>query len=479
MGRWKANSDGSAYWDANDSGPNQVDVPQGYNADGTQQTSGTSSQTPDYTQEAPEAQPGLEQQQYSFQPTAINAAQDYASGSYNPEDYQHLDSASYGYDPNTYTGNTGINGGYLPTNGTSGIATAQPSYEDFVRDYWAPDRDQVLASMQNGGTQQPAQQQTTASGPVQYQYMEGVDTAKLNDPTHTTPKYVASRILASGGSLADAAKAIGATVLDGDKMRLSTGEIIDIRRDQEGANALQWLVTYDPNDGTHGPAAGGAAGTGYSGGGGSTSASNGYSWSGTNAVAGQGDQLGANLPYGNYANSLYGTLMGRANQSLNVNARDPIIAGQVNAYRAEQDRSTRNQLAALAESGGPQNNLNQERRMLNESAARSTGGLQAQLLQNELTARRQEIAQALGQMGNMLSDEQKMALQKEMFSIDSQLRSQQIGNQNSQFYAGLGQDNAHFYSNLNQQNNQFLDQFGLNAQDRASYWDAVRSGLLG
>lgn len=75
----------------------------------------------------------------------------------------------------------------------------------------------------------------------QYQYMEGVDTGKLNDPSHTTPKYVASRILASGGSLEDAARAVGAKVLDKTKMLLN-GEVIDTRRDEEGANALQWLV---------------------------------------------------------------------------------------------------------------------------------------------------------------------------------------------------------------------------------------------
>lgn len=152
------------------------------------------------------------------------------------------------------------------------------------------------------------------------------------------------------------------------------------------------------------------------------------------------------------ANSLYDTLMNRAGQSLNINGRDPIIAHQVNAFRAEQDRSVRNQLAQAAEAGGPNANLNSERRLLNERAAQSTGGMQANLIQNELNARRQEIAQSLAQAGGMLSDEQRIGLQKELGLIDANLRQQGITNQN----------------------NQFLDSLGLQSADRASYWDMVR-----
>jgi len=93
---------------------------------------------------------------------------------------------------------------------------------------------------QNQTTQQSAP--TTQQSAPQYSYMEGVDPAKMNDANFSSPKYVASRILASGGTLQQAAAAIGATVLDGTRMKLSTGEEIDTRRDEEGANQLQWLV---------------------------------------------------------------------------------------------------------------------------------------------------------------------------------------------------------------------------------------------
>ena len=190
------------------------------------------------------------------------------------------------------------------------------------------------------------------------------------------------------------------------------------------------------------------------GGGGSTSGSGGFS-----------SQYSTSTPFtlGNYGNfaspqasTLWDMLMGRATQTLNVGANDPIIKAQTEAYSAMQQRAARNRMADLAEREGPHANLNTEGRMMAEHAAQATGSLQASLLQNELTARRTEIAQALAQMGGMLSDEERLGLQKELGLIDANLQQQRVTNQN----------------------NQFLDQLGLQATDRANYWDALRSGLL-
>lgn len=183
--------------------------------------------------------------------------------------------------------------------------------------------------------------------------------------------------------------------------------------------------------------------------GGGGSGGGGGSWGGGGSGGGGGD-------WGSRANGLYDMLMQRAQQGLNLNAKDPIIANQVNSFRAEQTRGVRNNLAQMAEAGGPQNNLNMERRMGNEQAARATGGMQAQLMQNELGARRQEIQNALSQMGGMLDSQQSLALQRELGLIDANLRQQGITNQN----------------------NQFLDQFALNVTDRSNYLDALRSGLI-
>ena len=163
----------------------------------------------------------------------------------------------------------------------------------------------------------------------------------------------------------------------------------------------------------------------------------------------------AGLAFGDRSNSLWNTLLQRSAQGLNINPNDPIIANQVSAFGAQQERAGRNYLAELAESGGPNANLGGEQRLVSERAGQATGALQAQLVGNELMARRQEIQNALTQMGGMLSDEQRMALQLKLGLIDANLRQQQVTNQNTQFGADLG----------------------LRAEDRASYWDSVRQGL--
>jgi len=103
-----------------------------------------------------------------------------------------------------------------------------------------------------------------------YNGFEGVDRNKLNNANVTTPKYIAARILAAGGSVQQAAMAVGGTVIDATRFRLPTGEIIDTRRDEEGANALQWLVLGNGanagnNYTTPGTGGSGASGTGTGG----------------------------------------------------------------------------------------------------------------------------------------------------------------------------------------------------------------------
>lgn len=347
MARWKANSDGTGYYDPNDSGPDQY-----------KPTAEERSRQDPY---ATPTQPQTQQRQ----PT------EYA----NPEQ--------------------------------PGAPSAQPRY-------MAP------TQVPQGG----------------WQYMEGVNMDKMNDFSHNTPKYQAARILASGGSLQDAAQAIGATVLDQDKLRLSDGTIVDTRRDIEGANKLQWTVTYDPNDpnwGKPAPPPGQGTGTGTSGTGG----------------VGLGAGNGA-------ANGLWDILMKRAMQGTNVDPNDPNISPAVNAYRAEQERGARNYISDQAEAAGPLANLSGERRIANEHAAQATGNMRSQLILNELTSRRAEIQQALSQLGSLLSDQQRFELSAELGRLNASIQQQQVTNQN----------------------NQFLDQFGLNATDRANYWDALRRGLI-
>lgn len=173
-------------------------------------------------------------------------------------------------------------------------------------------------------------------------------------------------------------------------------------------------------------------------------------------AAGGDSASGGSFMSSPYSQGLWEMLMKRAQQSLNIDSKDPIIANQTNAYRAEQQRGVRNQLDQLAEAGGPEANLSMEQRMGNQQVAQSTGSLESQLMSQELAARRGEITQALTEMGSFLTDEQRMSLQRELALLDNGLRQQQITNQN----------------------NQFRDQLGLNVTDRANYWDSIRQGLI-
>ena len=100
-----------------------------------------------------------------------------------------------------------------------------------------------------------SQMNQSTQQPQQYSFMEGIDTNKLNDPNHNSPKYIASRILASGGSIQQAAQAVGGRVIDNERFEYPERDgkwyTIDTRRDatgengQPGQNILQWLVMND------------------------------------------------------------------------------------------------------------------------------------------------------------------------------------------------------------------------------------------
>lgn len=120
-------------------------------------------------------------------------------------------------------------------------------------------------------------------------------------------------------------------------------------------------------------------------------------------------------------NELYSLLQGQATQSKIVDPNDPIIRNQVDAFGAQETRAQRNYLADLAERGGGNANLGMERRMTAEKIGQDTAGFQAQLMGNELSARRQEIQQALqGELG-FLSDQQKLELQNQLAIMDNLL----------------------------------------------------------
>lgn len=78
----------------------------------------------------------------------------------------------------------------------------------------------------------------------------GYDQTKWADPAHQTPKYIAGRIVAAGGSPQDVANALGAEYRGGDRIYRPDLGLVDVTRDYGpgGANAAFWNpISVDAN----------------------------------------------------------------------------------------------------------------------------------------------------------------------------------------------------------------------------------------
>ena len=137
--------------------------------------------------------------------------------------------------------------------------------------------------------------------------------------------------------------------------------------------------------------------------------------------------------------------------------------------------------------------------MASERAGQATGALQAELMGRELGSRRNEISQALNSMSGMLTADQEASLRQQLGLLDNSIAQQQVGLgrmgagtdlmralfQNQQAQAGTGLDflrtglqNKQFYSGLGSEEDRFAADLGFRREDRGSYWDAIRRGLL-
>jgi hypothetical protein len=168
--------------------------------------------------------------------------------------------------------------------------------------------------------------------------------------------------------------------------------------------------------------------------------------------------------------SLWGDLWKRASQSTQVDPNNANVKAQTDAYNTEATRASRDHIANLAESAGPYANLQGEARMAAERVGEGTGRVRAQLVGQELQAIRQEKAQAYAALQGKLTADEDRALREELSVLDAQLKEQGFGLQQQ----GLNQN----WQSTLLQNEQFQDSLGLQAEDRASYWDAIRRGVL-
>lgn len=213
------------------------------------------------------------------------------------------------------------------------------------------------------------------------------------------------------------------------KVRAPNGMVVDvIQGATSGQNTAQWLQPDAPGQ----PGAPGGS----------------SSFSSSSGISG--------LPTG-ASGDLYNMLMARAKQGTAVDKNDPNIKQQVDPYTAQTERSRRNYLADVAEKANPLANLQGEERVSQERAGQANGLFESTLIGKELQSRRDEIAQALASMQGMLSQEQQLAMQRELAQLDANLRNRQISSGNDQFMANLG----------------------LQSENQNNYWDAVRSGRLG
>lgn len=171
------------------------------------------------------------------------------------------------------------------------------------------------------------------------------------------------------------------------------------------------------------------------------------------------------------ADTLYGTLLDRSNQSLTIDRNDPNIRQQAAAFGANTDRSRRDYLGNLAESAGPFANLRGEARMTGEKAGQAKGTFEAGLVGSELKSRRDEIAQSLNSMAGILSGEQTRNLQGQLAAMDQAIAEAGVGVATTGINAGaFAQGNSYDLG---------LRNLGFNDWDRQMYYDALNSGRLG
>jgi len=160
----------------------------------------------------------------------------------------------------------------------------------------------------------------------------------------------------------------------------------------------------------------------------------------------QGLNFGATNVLGNQlqgpGGQLYGDIQSQIQQAENpVTPQDPIIKAQTDAYRAEQDRAARSALSQAAESQGPNANLSAVQRSLAEQGAQATGSMQANLMSQELGARRQMLQNLLQQGAGVMTSQQQMAIQDELAKL-------QLAEQESQYSRGLAEQGLEFGAGL-------------------------------
>jgi len=187
----------------------------------------------------------------------------------------------------------------------------------------------------------------------------------------------------------------------------------------------------------------------------------------------------------------------RATQGTNVSVNDQTIQAQAQPYAAAQDRARRQYLSEAAERAsaqglGDSGAMEMERRFASERMGQNVGLFEAELVGREIESRRAEIKEALSGMMGLVSNDQMLALQRELAALDAQMKElgittgartaadelalrgrdldlrSQLGNR------GLDLDSQR----IQLQNSQFGDQLGFNIADREAYYSNLAAQAL-
>lgn len=323
-----------------------------------------------------------------------------------------------------------------------------PSYQDFERDYWAPDRDDVLNRMRSGpqGPQTPPPPETpqwqAPGAPANTGFTGQMGQAP---PMQAAPTFAPQKIAAplpaanfdrtafrdswmSTGS--DRARQdqllqqYGLTLDPAGRATLPTGEIIDLRLGAKaGGTQASWTNAGGTQNGvpvTGGPSGGfgAGAGSGYGG-----------------MVGGFSDQV---------RQLLLAQLQG---MNKPVGADDPAIAGELQSQERGAERARQERRAAMAErlaaqglnSGGQGSGaFDSEVASGYEDKANRLSDVRSQLFSREIQARRQQLAQLMNMALQSGDAEAARAIQMQMAQMDNAFRYANLGESSRQFNDSFG-----------------------------------------
>lgn len=156
-------------------------------------------------------------------------------------------------------------------------------------------------------------------------------------------------------------------------------------------------------------------------------------------------------PMDSQATDLFNYLMGKAHQSELIDPNDPMIRKQADTFSANQTREGRRYLSELAERKGAGGNIGAESRMVAEKNAQSSATHEAELVQHEADQRKAEIQNALQTGAQFLTEQQKLSLQRELATIDNNMKLYQTQIQDRQFGRNLDQQESQFGRSLAEQ----------------------------